>query len=125
MFACFLGACAGEDPHLPELTRHLSEGERLLVERGSRVYRGTCVSCHSFDPREDGPVGPSLSGSSLRLLEARILEASYPEGYEPKRSTHKMTKMPQLSSQIPALHSYLKAYQDLDGEAQQQGAQKP
>jgi len=42
------------------------------------------------------------------LLEARILRASYPPGYKPKRSTHVMPAQPAVEPEIPALAAYLK-----------------
>lgn len=108
-----LSACSTTDPNLPELTQGFNPDQQSLIETGARVYRGTCVSCHAFDPREEGPVGPAVAGSPLKLLEARVLRAEYPSDYQPKRDTHKMMSMPQLKSQIPALYSYLEAYKNL------------
>lgn len=110
---CFGLACSKTDPNLTELLKGKSEEEQALVIRGAEVYRASCVSCHNFDPRERGSVGPAVSGSSLELLSARILNAEYPAGYMPKENTQKMMKMPHLKNQIPALHQYLEAYTEL------------
>ena len=77
------------------------------VDRGRSVYAANCTACHNANPRLDGAVGPAIHGSSLELLEARVLRAAYPAGYKPKRETHLMPAMPFLKDDIPALHAYL------------------
>src|SRR5438067_1669625 len=79
-----------------------------LVERGRQVYLAQCTQCHAVDPSQPGPVGPPVKGSSRELLEARILKASYPPGYKPKRTTNVMPPQPALAPEIPALAAYLK-----------------
>lgn len=76
-------------------------------ERGRRVYLATCIACHNVDPSRDGAIGPAVQGASRELLEARILNASYPSGYAPKRKTALMPKQPQLGKDIPDLAAYL------------------
>ena len=76
-------------------------------ERGRRIYMATCIACHNVDPARDGAIGPAVKGSSRELLEARILSASYPPGYTPKRKTALMPKQPQLAKDIPDLAAYL------------------
>ncbi|HET9235256.1 MAG TPA: cytochrome c [Candidatus Eisenbacteria bacterium] len=76
-------------------------------ERGRRVYMATCIACHNVDPSRDGAIGPAIKGASRELLEARILNASYPPGYTPKRKTALMPKQPQLAKDIPDLAAYL------------------
>ncbi len=78
-----------------------------LVDRGRAVYLSTCIACHNPDPTQNGAIGPSVSGSSLELLEARILHAKYPDGYKPKRETAQMPPFPELKDDIPALHAFL------------------
>ncbi len=80
-----------------------------LVEVGKNYYVSNCTSCHALDPRQDHPVGPAVWGSSLPLLEARILHGNYPEGYSPKRSTRMMAAMPFLKEKIPAIYAFLNA----------------
>lgn len=79
------------------------------VEKGRSVYVSNCIACHNADPKLDGAVGPAVAGSSLELLEQRVLKQSYPAGYAPKRSTKVMPAMVFLKDQIPALHAYLNA----------------
>lgn len=78
-----------------------------LVSRGRAVYAAVCASCHNMNPELDGALGPSVSGSSIELLEARLLYATYPEGYKPKRDTKQMVALPQFKNDIPAIHAYL------------------
>lgn len=77
------------------------------AERGKRVYLAQCTACHNSDPSRDGPIGPAVKGSSEALLEARILRASYPPGYIPKRKTKAMPPQPFLKSAIPDLAAFL------------------
>jgi mono/diheme cytochrome c family protein len=78
------------------------------AERGRQVYLSQCTACHATDPSTPGPVGPEVKGSSPELLEAKILRASYPPDYKPKRPTTVMPPQPQLAGDIPALAAYLK-----------------
>ena len=77
------------------------------AERGRQVYLSQCTACHATDPSTPGPVGPEVKGASRQLLEAKILRASYPPGYEPKRPTTVMPPQPHLAGDIPALAAYL------------------
>ena len=80
-----------------------------LVARGRSVYRGNCIACHNIDPSKDGGVGPALAGSSLELLQAKVLRNEYPPGYTPKRSSGNMIPLPHLEGELPALAAYLAA----------------
>jgi mono/diheme cytochrome c family protein len=83
--------------------------ENDLVRRGRAVYNGNCTACHATDPHKAGTLGPDLFGSSLELLEARVLRGDYPPGYEPKRKSQAMPKLPHLKDDLPALHAFLNA----------------
>lgn len=88
----------------------LACGERAELnpaEAGRRVYESSCTACHHPDPTRDGPVGPSIAGSSQELIEARVLRAGYPEGYTPKRDTLLMQPLPYLKSELENLSAYL------------------
>jgi mono/diheme cytochrome c family protein len=76
--------------------------------RGRQVYLSQCASCHAADPGQVGPVGPPVKGASRALLEAKVLNGSYPEGYAPKRPTRVMPAQPQLTGDIDALAAYLR-----------------
>jgi mono/diheme cytochrome c family protein len=78
-----------------------------LKARGRAVYLSNCTSCHAVDPKLDGSVGPAIFGSSLELITARVMKASYPPGYKPKRPTSVMPALPHLEKDIPALAAYL------------------
>ena len=102
-FICvILGACT-EDSNPPTKTARVAD-----AERGKRVYLAQCIACHNSDPAREGPLGPSIKGSSQALLEARILQASYPPGYTPKRKTSLMPPQPYLKSALPDLAVFLK-----------------
>ncbi len=75
--------------------------------RGRAVYKTTCGACHNADPRLPGAVGPEVAGASRELLEARVLHATYPPGYTPKRDTKLMAALPQMAPEIDHLHAYL------------------
>jgi mono/diheme cytochrome c family protein len=81
--------------------------EQILYEKGKAVYMANCISCHNMNPRMQGTVGPDVWGSSIELLEARMLYLKYPEGYTPKRDTGLMPEFLDLKNDIPAIHSFL------------------
>ena len=102
----FLGACTSKTGQPQQGEQKAATGADL-IQRGQRSYRTHCNACHSLDPRRDGATGPAVWGSSLELLEARILRAQYPPGYKPKRPSQVMAALPHLKDEIPALHAYL------------------
>ena len=77
-----------------------------LVARGERVYRQVCIQCHAPDPTQNA-VGPALAGSSLELLEPKVLRNEYPPGYTPKATTGVMIPLPHVEKDLPALAAYL------------------
>lgn len=79
-----------------------------VADRGKQVYLSQCISCHAVDPAQSGAVGPAVKGAAPELLEAKVLRATYPPGYKPKRPTQVMPPQPQLANDIPALAEYLK-----------------
>lgn len=76
--------------------------------RGRALYMSNCAACHSSDPARDGPIGPAIKGSPQALIEARVLRATYPPGYTPKRKTAVMPAQPYLESSIPDLAAFLR-----------------
>jgi len=78
------------------------------AERGRQVYLAHCVACHNSDPAQPGPVGPPVKGSSRALLEAKVLNGTYPPGYAPKRPTKIMVPLPAVAPDIGALADYLR-----------------
>lgn len=78
-----------------------------LTARGQTIYKMNCIACHNPDPSVDGPTGPAIKGSSLELVQMRVLKAQYPEGYKPKRETKVMPPLPHLEKEIPAIHAFL------------------
>jgi mono/diheme cytochrome c family protein len=79
-----------------------------VAERGRQTYLANCVACHNTDPAQPGPVGPALKGSPRELLEAKVLNGSYPPGYTPKRPTKVMVPIPAVAPEIAALVEYLR-----------------
>ena len=71
-----------------------------------------CITCHNPDPTQPGASGPEIAGSSRVLIEARVLHASYPPGYTPKRTTKAMHPLPYLVSAIDDLAAFLAAAQN-------------
>jgi mono/diheme cytochrome c family protein len=109
-----LGGCGQDEKPAPksESSSAAPAGATLVgpgdAVKGRQVWLGQCVSCHSTEPAKDGPVGPAVKGSSAELLEARVLRASYPAGYAPKRPTKVMPARPDLAPSIPDLTAYLR-----------------
>ena len=93
-------------------------GRESPVELGRRAYVANCIACHNTDPAKDplrillatdAAIGPAISGSSLALVEARVLRAEYPPGYTPKRASALMPAQPFLKSAVPDLAAYLES----------------
>jgi mono/diheme cytochrome c family protein len=78
------------------------------AERGRQIYLAQCTACHNTDPAQPGTIGPPVKGSSRDLLEAKILQGTYPSGYTPKRPTKVMVPMPQVAPELAALADYLR-----------------
>ena len=76
-------------------------------DRGRRLYIATCIVCHNTDPSKPGSQGPPIKGSSLELLEAKVLHKRYPPGYKPQRNTKAMPTYPQLRKRIADIAAYL------------------
>ena len=81
--------------------------EDAQVRKGRTQFIIHCSSCHGTDPTREGALGPAIHGSSLELLQARILRGEYPPGYVPKRATKIMQKLPITEPEIQALHAFL------------------
>ena len=78
------------------------------AERGRQIYLAHCIACHNIDPAQPGAVGPPIKGSSRELIEAKVLNGSYPPGYTPKRPTKVMVPIPAVAPEISALAEYLR-----------------
>ena len=79
-----------------------------LAERGRQTFLAQCTACHNPDPAQAGAVGPAVKGTSRDLLEAKVLNGTYPPGYTPKRPTKIMVPIPAVAADIPALAEYLR-----------------
>jgi mono/diheme cytochrome c family protein len=79
------------------------------AERGRQVYLAHCIACHNTDPAQPGAVGPPLRGSSRELLEAKVVNGTYPPGYAPKRPTKVMVPIAAVTpADVGALADYLR-----------------
>ncbi|MBC7427621.1 MAG: cytochrome c [Bacteriovorax sp.] len=81
-----------------------------LESRGKGVFMSNCIACHNPNPSLDGSIGPAIAGSSLELLQTRVLTRGYPPGYKPKRTSGVMPDFPQLKDDIPAIQAYLATF---------------
>ena len=77
------------------------------AKRGRALYLANCAACHHSDPSKDGAIGPAVKGASRELIEARVMRASYPQDYKPKRKTAAMPAQPYLESSLPDLAAFL------------------
>ena len=75
--------------------------------KGKAVYYANCTSCHNYNPKKAGSVGPDIYGSSIELLKNKVLYGKYPKNYQPKRIIGVMPLYPHLNKQISNLHAYL------------------
>ena len=100
-------ASATDSESRPAGTEAPAPAVEVSAERGKQVYQSVCIACHAYDPTQDGAAGPALAGSSLELLEAKVLRNEYPPGYTPKRATGNMVPLPHLEKDLPSLAAYL------------------
>ncbi len=77
------------------------------VRTGHGLYLANCIACHNANPALDGSLGPAIKGSTLELVQARVLRGDYPAGYAPKRATHIMVKLPLSEDNVAAIQAYL------------------
>lgn len=101
-FLLLVAVGCSKDPSQPASTAQTGD-----ARRGRGIYLANCAACHNSDPSKEGPIGPAIKGSSEALLEARLVKASYPPGYTPKRQTSLMPPQPYLKSAIPHLAAFL------------------
>ena len=74
---------------------------------GRSLYALHCTACHNGNPAIDGSLGPAIKGSSLDLIQARVLRGEYPAGYAAKRNTHIMPKLPLTEADVESLQVFL------------------
>ena len=75
--------------------------------KGKVVYYANCTSCHNYNPKKPGSIGPEIYGSSIELLTNKILYGKYPESYQAKRTSGIMPLLPHLNQQISNIHAFL------------------
>lgn len=100
------GSATAEAPTAPA-SGESTGGELDLAGQGKSIYGQVCIACHAMDPNQEGALGPAIAGSSLPLLEAKVLHNEYPEGYTPQRTTKNMVPLAYLEKDLPALAAYL------------------
>ena len=98
-----LAACGKDETPAPAA----GAGSGGDSERGRQVWLAQCVACHNVDPAKDGPVGPAVKGASRELLDARVVQGTYPPGYKPKRDSKVMPPRPDLAPSVPDLTAFL------------------
>jgi mono/diheme cytochrome c family protein len=94
---------SAQEPETPDAPMDPAQ----LAERGRTLYMSNCIACHNPNPSQDGALGPAVTGASAELIEARVVDGTYPEGYTPKRDTQVMIALPHLKPEIPAIAAYL------------------
>jgi mono/diheme cytochrome c family protein len=100
LLLAWCAACSPGEPAGPRLSES--------AERGRATFVWTCGACHNAqNPFADGLTGPAIARSSRELLEARIMRAEYPAGYQPKRDTSQMPPQPHLRERIDDLAAFL------------------
>lgn len=77
--------------------------------KGEEIYGNICSTCHGGNPNEAGTAGPAIAGSSLELVEAKVIRGEYPPGYAPKRGSKAMPPLPYLKDHVPDIAAYLQA----------------
>jgi len=101
LIAALLSGCGKEKEPVTQAAR---VGD---AKRGRALYLTNCAACHNNDPSKDGTIGPAVKGASRELIEARVMRATYPPDYKPKRKTAAMPAQPYLQSSIPDLAAFL------------------
>jgi mono/diheme cytochrome c family protein len=79
----------------------------LASKTGEVIYKANCAICHGASG--EGKVGPDIRYSSLELLNLKVVEGRYPEGYKPQRDTKVMPRFPHLYPKLPDVLEYLKS----------------
>lgn len=83
------------------------DAETALIARGKHYYDNVCIACHNGDPNVNGTLGPALAGSSLEVIQAKVMRGEYPEGYTPKRDTGTMPRFQYLEPELEGIATYL------------------
>ena len=94
------------------LSSDLAKGKETLAPsidpaKGKVVYYANCTSCHNYNPKKSGSIGPDIYGSSIELLKNKVLYGKYPKNYQAKRTSGIMPIYPHLNKQISNLHAFL------------------
>jgi cytochrome c2 len=107
-----LAACEQKIPKDTESAVEVGSNNETLIPssdpaKGKVVYYANCTSCHNYNPKKPGSIGPEVYGSSIELLTKKILYGKYPENYQAKRTSGIMPLLPHLNQQISNIHAFL------------------
>jgi mono/diheme cytochrome c family protein len=105
--AAFLAACVLQ--LWTACNKKEASGGDSDVATGRAIFMSHCIACHNADPSRDGSLGPAIKGSSLELVQARVMRGEYPPGYTPKRASHIMVKLPLTEEDVAKVHKFLNA----------------
>ena len=107
LLAAFLAACILQV--WTACNKKEAPGGDTDVATGRAIFMSHCIACHNVDPSRDGSLGPAIKGSSLELVQARVMRGEYPPGYTPKRASHIMVKLPLTEEDVAKIHKFLNA----------------
>ena len=96
-----------EEPEMDKKKLNNTVALTTDIEKGRMVYFANCVSCHNYNPKKPGSIGPEVYGASIDLLTQKIIFGKYPENYRPKRTSKIMPLMPHLNKEISNLHAFI------------------
>lgn len=83
------------------------------VEKGARLYKANCTSCHNKDPNINGAIGPRMVDAPLEVMTSMVMTGKYPDplpaGYTPKRKTSAMRAIKRLQNDIPSIYAWVQS----------------
>jgi len=86
--------------------------DQSINEEGRRIYIGTCVRCHSLDPRKQGSIGPDLFSTPRDVFRTKVPKGVYPLGYRAKRNTKIMPKFSDLERKVDWIYQYIQTFKN-------------
>lgn len=90
-----------------------AHADKLLLDKGKKLYMANCIACHNKDPNLKGSIGPELVDAPLSVMTSKVMTGAYPTvlpaGFVPKRKTKAMKKITKLQKDIPAIHAWVQS----------------
>ena len=77
---------------------------------GEKIYKSTCIRCHSPNPTKPGVIGPELYTTPLEVFRTKVPTGTYPSGYTPKKRTKVMPKFPGLTNKVDLIYNYIRSF---------------